>query len=213
MTVRLHENQTVRHAGAPLAEARTAVVLVHGRGATAEDILSLRHEFDFDSVAYLAPAALNNTWYPFSFLAPLEQNQPFLDSALRVLSLTLEEIAKAGIGREHMVLAGFSQGACLVLEFAARHAARYGGVIGLSGGIIGPDGTPREYPGSFDGTPVYLGCSDNDPHIPLARVRETANVFRRMGAEVSEEIFPGGGHTVFAEELSYFRNLLAALVA
>jgi predicted esterase len=211
MALRLHETQPVLHAGAPLSRAKVAVVLMHGRGASADDILSLHDEFDVEDVAYLAPSALNNTWYPFSFLAPIARNQPFLDSALNVVTLLLEEIRNAGIGPEHTVLAGFSQGACLALEYAARHAQRLGGVIGLSGGVIGPDDTPRDYPGTFRGTPVYLGCSDIDPHIPLPRVQQTAALYRKMGAEVTEQIFRDGGHTVFPEEIVYVDNLIRSL--
>ena len=212
MVLRLHETRTALHAGAPLAEAKVAVILMHGRGAPAEDILSLHDEFDTPQVAYLAPSALNDTWYPYSFLSPVDANQPFLDSALNVISLLLGAIDEAGIAPEKTVLAGFSQGACLALEYAARNANRLGGVVGMSGGLIGPEDTSRNYPGSFMGTPVYLGCSDIDPHIPLARVKGSAEIFRAMGATVTEQIFPGGGHTVFPDELEFFRKLLDSLV-
>jgi predicted esterase len=190
---------------------QAAVILVHGRGATAESILTLADEFGRPELAYVAPQAAGYTWYPYSFMAPAERNEPYLSSALEVLEELLEKLAAEGIPAERTVLLGFSQGACLSLEFAARHAKRFGGVVALSGGLIGPPGTPRDYPGSFDGTPVFLGCSDRDPHIPEARVRESAEVFRRMGARVTERIYPGLGHTVNEDELSWVRNLLAGL--
>ena len=195
-------------AGRPLAEADAAVVMVHGRGATAESILALAEEFGRPDLAYVAPQAPGYTWYPYSFLAPIERNEPHLSSALRTLEEVLAETAAAGIPPERTVLLGFSQGACLSLEFAARHAQRHAGVVALSGGLIGPPGTPREYPGTFDGTPVFLGCSDRDPHVPEERVHESAEVFRRMGARVTERIYPGLGHTVNQDEISWVADLL-----
>src|SRR6476661_4780781 len=148
------------------------MVMIHGRGATAESILTLVPAIDSPGFVYLAPQASGNTWYPNSFLAPIPSNEPGLSSGLAVLGALLAEVAAAGIPPERVGLLGFSQGACLTLEFAARHAQRYGAVIGLSGGLIGPDGTPRDYPGGFSGTPVFLGCSDVDFHIPKERVEE-----------------------------------------
>lgn len=202
--------------GRPLHEAEAAVVMVHGRGASAESILTLAEEIgqpDLAHLAYLAPQAPGFTWYPYSFLAPFERNEPHLSSALRTLEEVLAELAAAGIPPERTVLLGFSQGACLSLEFAARHARRYAGVVALSGGLIGPPGTPRDYEGSFDGTPVFLGCSDRDPHIPEERVHESAEVFRRMGARVTERIYPGLGHTVNQDELSWVADLLTTLAS
>jgi phospholipase/carboxylesterase len=201
----------VVRAGRPLAEAEAAVVMVHGRGATAESILTLAEEFgqpDLANVTYIAPQAPGFTWYPYSFLAPIEHNEPHLSSALRTLEEVLAELAAAGIPPERTVLLGFSQGACLTLEFAARHAQQYAGVVALTGGLIGPPGTPREYPGMFDGTPVFLGCSDRDPHVPEERVHESAEVFRGMGARVTERIYPGLGHTVNQDEISWVQDLL-----
>ena len=183
-------------------------ILVHGRGASAEDILSLTHELRVKDVAYLAPQAAGATWYPYTFLAPIERNEPGITSGLDVLSSLVDEAGARGVEPNRVVLMGFSQGACLSLEFAARHARRYGAVIGLSGGLIGPPGTPRDYNGSLEGTPVFLGCSDVDPHIPLERVHETAEVFRRMGAEVDERIYPRMGHTVNRDELDAIDRLL-----
>src|SRR6202049_336988 len=161
-----HQGLRVLTAGESLASARAAMILVHGRGATATDILMLAEELAQPGFAYLAPEAANNTWYPNSFLAPLASNEPGLSSGLAVIASLFDSANKAGIPAERTVIVGFSQGACLSLEFVARHARRYGGVIALSGGLIGPDGTPRDYPGSLAGTPVFLGCSDVDPHIP-----------------------------------------------
>jgi len=201
-------------AGRPLHEAEAAVVMVHGRGATAESILTLAEEVgqpEVDTLAYVAPQAPGLTWYPFSFMAPTEQNEPHLSAALRTLEEVLAELQTAGVPPDRTVLLGFSQGACLSLEFAARHAQRFAGVVALSGGLIGPPGTPRDYEGSFDGTPVFLGCSDRDPHIPEERVHESAEVFRKMGARVTERIYPGLGHTVNQDELSWVADLLGSL--
>ncbi|MCI0647470.1 MAG: alpha/beta hydrolase, partial [Chloroflexi bacterium] len=180
-----HQNQPVLAAGKPLEQARAAVVLVHGRGATAESILALAGELYHPEVAYLAPQAAGNTWYPYSFLSPIAQNEPGISSGLAALAALLERVVVAGIPYERIVLGGFSQGACLATEFVARNARRYGGVLGYSGGLIGPPGTPRDYQGSLAGTPVFLGCSDVDPHIPKERVQETADVLTRLGGQVT----------------------------
>lgn len=206
-----HACQPVLTAGAPLAGAPAAVVMVHGRGASAEDILALAEELGHPEFAYLAPQAAGHTWYPNTFLAPLPSNEPFLTSALGVLGALIARIGAAGIPPERTVLIGFSQGACLASEFAARNARRYGGVVALSGGLIGPDGTPRDYPGSLAGTPVFLGCSDIDPHIPAARVTESAAVLRRLGGGVTDRLYPGMGHTVNRDEIAFVRGLLDAL--
>jgi predicted esterase len=207
-----HRNQRVVAAGRPLDQADAAVVMVHGRGATAESILTLAEEVGRPELAYLAPQAAGSTWYPYGFMAPMEQNEPWLSSALERLGSVLAKLESEGIPAERTVLLGFSQGACLTLEFAARHAKRYAGVVAFSGGRIGPPGTPRDYPGSLDGTPVFLGCSDIDPHIPEGRVHESAEVVRRMGAQVTERIYPGMGHTVNEDELSWLADLLRGLV-
>lgn len=203
-----HAGQPILHRGAAIAEARLAAVLIHGRGASAEDILGLSQEFTADDVAYLAPQAAGNTWYPYSFLAPTAQNEPGLSSALGVIATILATLDDQGLAANRIVLLGFSQGACLTLEFAARHARRYAGIAALSGGLIGPPGTPREYAGTFDGTPVFLGCSDVDPHIPVARVHESTEVFRRMGASVDERIYRGMGHTVSLDEIEAVNQIL-----
>jgi predicted esterase len=207
----LHEGQPVRTAGTPLASATAAMVMIHGRGATAESILTLVRAIDTPGFAYLAPQAAGNTWYPNSFLAPISTNEPGISSGLAAIDDVLERISAAEIPREKTMLLGFSQGACLSLEYAARHARRYGGIAGLSGGLIGPDGTPRDYPGSFDNTPVFLGCSDVDGHVPAERVRETARVFNKMGAVVTMRLYPGMGHLVNDDEIDAVRAMMAAV--
>jgi predicted esterase len=197
--------------GAPLGEARAAAVLVHGRGGSAEDMLGLAQEFGQRDIAYLAPEAPGHTWYPGSFLAPLAQNEPHLSNALATVSATLGRLAQEGFPPERVALIGFSQGGCLAFEYAARNAKRYGAVAGLSAGLIGPPGTPRNYAGSLSGTPVFLGCSDVDSHIPLARVHESREVLEELGAEVTERIYPGMGHTVNADEIAHVTKLLVNL--
>jgi predicted esterase len=208
-----HEGQQVATAGADLDEADAAVLFVHGRGATAESILQMAGEFDGDGVAYLAPQARGRTWYPNSFLAPIEDNEPSLSSALNLIGDLRERIADAGIPAERTAFVGFSQGACLASELVARNARRYGGLAALSGGVIGPDGTPRDYEGSLDGTPVFLGCSDRDPHIPLERVHETRDVFEELDADVEERIYEGMGHGVNQDEVEYVSGMVDRLVA
>jgi phospholipase/carboxylesterase/glyoxalase family protein len=185
------------------------MILVHGRGASAEDIMTLGAELTHPGVAYLAPQAAGSAWYPLPFTAPTEQNEPYLSSALEVIGSLLAKVEET-ISADRVILLGFSQGACLTLEFAARHARRYGGVVGLSGGLIGPDGTPRDYPGTFEGTPAFLGCSDVDPHIRKDRVLEAAEVFERLGAQVTLKLYPQMGHTVNEDELQAVRKIVAA---
>lgn len=196
--------------GTDLASARAALVLVHGRGATARSMLGLSRQVAGPEVAVRAPQAEGNTWYPHSFLAPLERNEPHLSRALGRLGDLCTRITEGGPGLERTVVVGFSQGGCLALEFAAREARRYGGIAGLSAGLIGPDGTPRDYGGTLERTPVFLGCSDSDPHIPQERVRESAEVFRRLDAEVTERIYPGLGHTVNRDEIGEVREIVAS---
>lgn len=183
------------------------MILAHGRGATAADILTIAPELRVSDVAYFAPQAAGSVWYPNPFTAPLEANEPYLSSALEVLSSLMARIETA-IPAERIILLGFSQGACLTLEFAARHARRYGGVAGLSGGLIGPDGTLRDYPGGFERTPVFLGCSDVDPYIRKEKIIEAGQVFERMGAEVTVRLYPGMAHTVNADEIEAMRKLV-----
>jgi phospholipase/carboxylesterase len=207
-----HRAYRVIEQGTPLARARAVMIMLHGRGGSAEDMMALADVLAQPDLACLAPQAAGHSWYPYPFTAPIERNEPWLSSALRVIDALLERLAEAGFGPERVALLGFSQGACLELEYAARHARRYAGVIGLSGGLIGPEGTPRDYPGSLAGTPVFLGCSDVDPHIPLARVRETTAVLQRLGADVTERIYPGMGRLINEDEVGFVRGLLAALV-
>lgn len=204
-----HANQSVLRAGAEPVDARLVAILLHGRGAGADDILGLSREFTATDVAYLAPQASGRTWYPYSFLSPIEQNEPGISSGFRVIASLLQELEQQHVPADKIVLMGFSQGACLTLEFAARHPRRYAALVALSGGLIGPPGTPRDYPGSFEGTPVFIGCSDIDAHVPIERIRESAEVFRQMGATVDERVYPGMGHTVNQDELDAVNALLS----
>lgn len=208
-----HQRQRVLATGTPLNQARGAVVMVHGRGAAPENILTLVPAIGRPDFAYLAPAAANNTWYPYSFMAPIPQNEPGISSGLQAIADVLAAVQAAGIPPERTVLLGFSQGACLSLEFAARNARRYGGVATLSGGLIGPDGTSRDYAGAFDGTPVFLGCSDVDHHIPKERVQESAEVVRGMGADVTLKLYPGMGHLVNEDEIAHVQRILDGIAA
>ncbi|MCC6626743.1 MAG: dienelactone hydrolase family protein [Chloroflexi bacterium] len=203
-----HAGVPIRTTGAPLEAATAALVLLHGRGATAESILPLAESVTMAGLAVLAPQAASLTWYPRRFTAPLVDNEPWLSSALAAVGDVVAQAGEVGVPRECVVLVGFSQGACLALEWAARNAARLGGVVGLSGGLIGPDGSSRDYTGSLAGTPVLLGCSDVDGHIPVTRVQESASVLRRLGGDVDERIYPGMGHTVNDDEIA----ALAAIV-
>ncbi|MEF8900071.1 MAG: dienelactone hydrolase family protein [Halovenus sp.] len=208
-----HDDQPIVEGGTALAEATAGGVLVHGRGATATSILQLGDEVHSDGMAFFAPQAARNTWYPNSFLAAIDSNEPGITSGLERVDVAVSRLREAGIPRERIMLLGFSQGACLASEYLARHADRYGGLVALSGGVIGPDGTPRDYEGTLDGTPVFLGCSDRDPHIPLERVEETVDVFEALDGDVDKRIYEGMGHTVNADELAYIRDLVGRLTA
>jgi predicted esterase len=188
------------------------MLMVHGRGARAEDILALAEQFTESEFAYLAPQAATNTWYPNRFLAPIEENEPWLSSALEFVGDVLQQIREAGIPYERTILLGFSQGACLTLEFAARNARRFGGVVGLSGALIGPGGTPRDYKNSLAGTPVFLGCSDVDFHVPKEHVEETAEVLRGLGGDVTERFYPNMEHTVNQDELDFVRGMMKTVI-
>jgi phospholipase/carboxylesterase len=203
-----HQGQPLLTAGEALEKARAAMIMIHGRGASAEDILELAAELKQPGFVFLAPQASGHAWYPNSFLAPIESNEPGLSSGLAVIAALLERLAEAGVPVERTMLLGFSQGACLMLEFAARNARQYGGVVGLSGGLIGPDGTPRDYAGSLAGTPVFLGCSDIDPHIPKERVEESAEVLRRLGGDVMARLYPRMGHMVNRDELRFVQGMM-----
>lgn len=207
-----HGDTPVETTGTDLDEADAAVVMTHGRGATAFGMLQFASELPDDGVAFLAPQAANNAWYPQSFMAPMENNQPWLDSALAKVGDVVATAADA-VGHEHVVLLGFSQGACLASEYVARNARAYGGLVALSGGLIGPEGTPWDYDGSLDGTPAFIGCDANDPHIPKARVHETTEVLEGLGADVTEQIYPNLGHGVNDEELEYAGDVVRAALA
>jgi len=206
----LHDRQQVLRGGAPLSKARAMLLLLHGRGASAEDIYSLGEAAAADSpdVALVAPQASGSTWYPQRFLAPVARNEPYLSSALGVIANLVAEASENRIRFDRVVVAGFSQGACLALEFACRHPRRYGGIVGLSGAVIGPPGGTRRLAGTLGGTPVYLGCDEEDAHIPLQSVEESAATLTKLGAQVTKTIFKGLGHTVNAEELGVLKGLV-----
>jgi predicted esterase len=207
-----HQGQSVFTTGARLEEARAAMVMLHGRGASAQDILSLANELEQTGFAFLAPQAAGNTWYPNRFTMPTQQNEPWLSSALSVIGELMSFVISSGISHERIVLLGFSQGACLALEFAARNARRYGGVVGLSGALIGPEDVTRNGSGSLDGTPVFLGCSDMDFHIPRPRVDQAAETLKTLGGDVTERIYPNMDHTVNPDEIDFVRNMMEALL-
>ncbi len=198
----MHSKRVVAQ-GNPLAEAKKALILLHGRGGSAEDILSLSQYLPVEDFALFAPQATNHTWYPYSFMAPQQANEPWLSSALDVLKEVFDEIIAAGISANHIYLGGFSQGACLTLEFAARNAQKLGGVIAFSGGLIGEVIDRESYGEDFGNTPVFIGCSDVDPHIPLKRVEESAAILQEMNANVTAAIYPGMGHTINEEEFAF----------
>jgi predicted esterase len=202
----IHQRQPVLGMGQPLAAAKAVLIMLHGRGARAEDILSLVPELDQPDFAYLAPQAAGNTWYPYRFLEPREKNEPHLTSALATISGLVDHVLGQGFTREHICLLGFSQGACLAVEWAARHPQRYGGVFVLSGGLIGDVLTP--IPGSLDGTPAFFGCSDVDFHIPKERVTESAEMLRTMNAEVTVRLYPGMGHTINEDEIAAVHGIM-----
>jgi phospholipase/carboxylesterase len=204
-----HQGQPLVTAGTPLDEATAAVVLVHGRGATARSIVRMAESFHRPGVAYLAPQANRNTWYPNPFTAPVESNEPGRTSGLRAIADAVDE---AGMPTERVMLLGFSQGACLASEFVARNPTRYGGLAALSGGLIGETIDPADYEGDLDGTPAFFGCSDVDPHIPAERVHASADVFERLGADVTKRLYPGMGHTINQDESERVAAMVADLL-
>ena len=207
----LHQAYRPLLGGVALTDAKSAIILVHGRGGDAANMMELGLAVAADDSALVALRAANNTWYPERFMSPLAQNEPWLSSALQAVSDAVDLVTAAGIKREYIMLMGFSQGACLSLEFAARNANRYGAVVGLSGGLIGPDDTPRDYAGSLAGTPVFLGCSDRDPHIPVERVNESATILTALGGEVDARIYGGMGHVIVDDEINAVRALVGRL--
>jgi predicted esterase len=208
-----HEGQPLVSLGPPLGSGRAAMIMVHGRNAEPRNILELAGVLRQPDFTYLAPAAAGRTWYPNSFLAEIASNEPGISSGIEVIRRLVEQVVEAGIPRRRIILLGFSQGGCLASTFAVRHADRFGGVVALSGGLIGPPGTRWEYGGGFDGTPAFFGCSDVDAHVPKARVEESAAVYARMGAAVTTRIYPDMGHTVNEDELEFVRGLMAAVAA
>lgn len=204
----IHQNQPIEIAGVPLEQAEAAMVMIHGRGATAASILTLADAFNAPDVAYLAPQAAGNAWYPQRFIEPVARNEPWLTSALAVVGQVVARIAAAGISAERTLLLGFSQGACLALEFAARNPHRYGGVLGLSGALIENGNQPRSYEGSLAGTPIFLGCSTTDFHIPRERVEHSADVLRSLGADVTLKLYPNMEHTVIPDEIVYVQRII-----
>jgi len=206
-----HAGQPVMTFGPPLQRARAAVIAVHGRNATPRNILDLAPLIGNDAVRFVAPAAEGGTWYPNGFMFPIGQNEPGITSGISVVHALIDELVAGGIATERIVLMGFSQGACLSSTAAQRRPARYGGLLLFSGALIGPPGTAWNEDGDFAGTPVFLGCSDVDGHIPADRVRESAALFERMGANVTMRLYPGMGHTVNEDEITFARDLLRTL--
>jgi phospholipase/carboxylesterase len=211
MTADPHRDQPVLRVGMPLSEGARAIVLLHGRGASAEDILSLGEEFGEPQFAYLAPQAANHTWYPHSFLAPRQQNEPYLSSALGKIQATLQLATVAGVPFDRIAICGFSQGACLATEFVATHPRRYGGLIAFTGGLIGPLDADITHTGDLAGTPVFFGSGDPDLHVPWQRVQQSAGVLKQMGADVTLRRYPGRPHTITPDEIEAARQLVRGL--
>lgn len=207
-----HQGQPILQSGLQPEKAKAAVLMVHGRGASAEDILTLADELEHPDFVYLAPQAYGNTWYPYPFMTPVQQNEPWLSSALGVIAALLEYLTQNGLPLEKVILLGFSQGACLSLEYVARHTRRYGGLVGLSGGLIGSPGTRWVYPALLDGTAVFLGCSDPDPHISRERVIESEQVLTMLGGSVTTRLYPNLGHTINQDELDFVRGMMENVV-
>jgi phospholipase/carboxylesterase len=204
-----HQGQQVVTGGTTPDDGEVAMILIHGRGASAQSMLMFADEFQQYNIHYRALQAKNHTWYPRSFMAPKDLNEPGITSGLQAIHDEIGNLNKAGISTDKIILLGFSQGACLTAEFAARHPDKYGAIVGFSGGLIGERIYPQKYRGSLDQTPVFLGCSDRDPHIPKERVDETEQVFDQLNADVTKRIYEGMGHTVNKDEIDYVRSLLA----
>ncbi len=194
--------------GKAVSEAKKVLVMIHGRGAFAEDILSLAGYFKLEDFALIAPQAENNTWYPYAFLAPPKENEPWLSSALDVLGEVVSDLRKAGFQSENIYFLGFSQGACLTLEFVTRNAKRWGGVVALTGGLIGDKIYNENYSGDFLQTPVFIGSSDPDPHVPVERVYASSVIIKNMNADLTTKIYPGMGHTISKDEIDQVNELI-----
>lgn len=193
----------IKRKGLPLTEAKKAIIMIHGRGATAESILSLVPHFNLTDYAILAPQANGNSWYPFGFMASDEGNKIALENSLTILKDVWDEILQAGISPGNIVVLGFSQGACLSLEFTARHAQKLGGVVAFTGGLIGEKLKPENYSGDFQGTPIYIGSSNRDFHVPAKRITDSADLLRKMGAEIKVKLFDDPDHTIREEEINW----------
>jgi phospholipase/carboxylesterase len=193
--------KNVLSSGKKLSEASKVLIMIHGRGANAEDILTIADHLDVKDFALLAPQATNHTWYPYSFMAPAAENEPWLSSALAILKEIVDNLVSKGILPGNIFFLGFSQGACLTLEFVARHAIRYGGVVAFTGGLIGDKLKPGNYKGDFAGTPVFMGTSDPDPHVPVERVNDSASLLEKMNATVIKKIYKNMGHTINQDEI------------
>ncbi len=204
----LHRFDQYQTAGLPLNKASHVMILLHGRGSNALNILTLAAEINLPNACFIAPQATQNSWYPFPFIAPIAQNEPALSSALEMIENWIKKIQSYQISTQNIYLLGFSQGACLSLEFVARNAVRYGGVFGLSGGLIGQTLNLANYKGNFEETPVFLGCSDTDPHIPKNRVLETEKILQNMYAKVQTKLYPNGLHTVYDEEIDIINKII-----
>ena len=203
--MQLHDTTNSLRFGKPLEQAEGVVILLHGRGSSGDDIAGLSSAFSGADLAFIAPTAKQNTWYPQRFLVPLAQNEPWLSSALNLVDLLVAEVRAAGIGLNRVALVGFSQGGCLALEYAARHPQRYFFIGGLSASLIGPLNAPRTV-GKLEGTPVLLGCAESDAHIPLPYVEQSAEILSRFGATLTKQIFPGSAHAVFQEEITWLKE-------
>ncbi|WP_234570611.1 alpha/beta hydrolase [Rhodohalobacter sp. 614A] len=204
-----HQNSNTVTAGVSPGDADLAMILIHGRGTSAESIITLANEFDTGNIHYRAPQANHHTWYPYSFLQPTERNEPGLSSGLQVIFDMISDLETEGIPKEKIILLGFSQGACLATEFVARHPSKYGGLVALSGGLIGETVQPENYEGNLAGMPYFVGCSDVDPHIPVERVNESVEVLKSLGAEVTKKIYPGMGHTVNRDEIDHIQKIIS----
>lgn len=203
-----HQNQPVVTGGAKINDAEMSIIFIHGRGASAQSMMMFADEFEGNDIHYRAIQAKRHTWYPRSFMAPKEMNQPGIKSGLQAIYDQISELNEGGIPTEKIILLGFSQGACLTTEFAARHPQRFGGIVGFSGGLIGEEVDPENYQGSLEQTPVFLGCSDRDPHIPQERVDLTEEIFEKLGANVTKKIYVGMAHTVNKDEIKYAQNII-----
>ena len=203
----MHQKNIIQK-GKPITPETRVLILLHGRGGSAEDILTLSAHLNVAGFALLAPQATNNTWYPYSFMAPPAQNEPWLSAALKLLKGIVADLHQQGVPDKHIYFAGFSQGACLTLEFVTRNATRYGGVAAFTGGLIGDKINPENYSGDFNSTPVFIGSSNPDPHIPVERVYASSNILRNMNADVTEKIYSNMGHTINQDEIDQVNKMM-----